>query len=332
MSDKEKHDLVAKELGQSVHGGGNGEAGYAKLGEVKNKMKGVDESFSTHKYDSENGIQEGHMSEWAIQKKAEHYGITNADQAWQSDDNNKQKTGESFQDYLKRRNDNLNNVLVQGQRAIANSAMETFGIDPSQDAVDKIYGEGDKNKSMGGIPINTDQFKKNLTNKLADLGFSDSKIGEVGKQIDSIDSKPMLSALDNPYGEDTAVTDSDMYSRFTNAQQQLTNSPTGLGYVTAEDFQHINTNEFTEERAQEIRKQSEQQWKDLQKTRYASKQAYDKDQIIAGADLENPYSVSSWLGGYGNSGYGYGGSSSSGGVSPSYDTYNRRIMAYNRQK
>src|SRR5699024_9572900 len=40
MSDKEKHDLVAKELGQSVHGGGNGEAGYAKLGEVKNKMKG----------------------------------------------------------------------------------------------------------------------------------------------------------------------------------------------------------------------------------------------------------------------------------------------------
>lgn len=332
MSDKEKHDLVAKELGQSVHGGGSGEAGYAKLGEVKNKMKGVDESFSTDKYDSENGIQEGHMSEWAIQKKAEHYGITNADQAWQSDDNNKQKTGESFQDYLKRRNDNLNNVLVQGQRAIANSAMETFGIDPSQDAVDKIYGEGDKNKSMGGIPINTDQFRKNLTNKLADLGFSDSKIGEIGKQIDSIDSKPMLSALDNPYGEDTAVIDSDMYRRFTNAQQQLTNLTTGLGNVTAEDFQHINTNEFTEERAQEIRKQSEQQWKDLQKTRYASKQAYDKDQIIAGADLENPYSVSSWLGGYGNSGYGYGGSSSSGGVSPSYDTYNQRIMAYNRQK
>src|SRR5699024_2689545 len=201
--------------------------------------------------------------------------------------------------------------------AIANSAMETLGIDPSQDAVDKINGEGDKNKSMGGIPINTDQFRKNLTKQLADLGFSNRKIGEIGMQMQSQDSQTMRRALDNPYGEDTAVIDSDMYRKFANAQQQLTNLTTGLGNVTAEDFQHINTNEFTEERAQEIRKQSEQQWKDLQKTRYASKQAYDKDQIIAGADLENPYSVSSWLGGYGNSGYGYGGSSSSGGVSPS---------------
>src|SRR5699024_11666615 len=47
---------------------------------------------------------------------------------------------------------------------------------------------------------------------------SDSKIGEIGKQIDSIDSKPMLSALDNPYGEDTAVdrksTRPELQSRF----------------------------------------------------------------------------------------------------------------------
>lgn len=327
MSPEQKEKFVRQQLSKAIHGDGDGDVGFATLSDIKKASRDtITEKINPTKYDKDNkidqAVENGTLTKEAVDAKAKHFGLTDI-----NNDFRDRKQGESEQDYLKAKNDNLNNILKKGQDAVESSAMDSFGVDVADYAKDEIYNSPNSN----GLRISNSQFKANLSKKLGNLGFDkkaiQSRLDAFDKEMKDNDNvKQMVTSVHNPYGDDTAVLNSEVYNAFVAGQQQLLNSATQLGNITSDDVQMASAHDFSQERSDEIINQSKQLMKDHMKAEYASKQALAETGIRRGGDIVNPYSVTSWIDGLGGTG---GSGSFYGGGNPSYDKYNQRIMAYN---